>query len=52
MESPRGNLPEYTVSELSQAVKRTVEDAFEIVRVQGRDFWLSNAIRRATCISR
>jgi exodeoxyribonuclease VII large subunit len=35
MESPRGNLPEYTVSELSQAVKRTVEDAFEIVRVRG-----------------
>lgn len=35
MDSPRGNLPEYTVSELSQAVKRTVEDAFEIVRVRG-----------------
>ena len=29
------NLPEYSVSELSQAVKRTVEDNFEIVRVRG-----------------
>jgi len=35
MTDPRGNLPEYSVSELSQAVKRTVEDNFEIVRVRG-----------------
>jgi len=35
MTDPRGNLPEYSVSELSQAVKRTVEDSFEIVRVRG-----------------
>ncbi|MBI1245987.1 MAG: exodeoxyribonuclease VII large subunit [Alphaproteobacteria bacterium] len=35
MTEPRGNLPEYSVSELSQAVKRTVEDNFEIVRVRG-----------------
>lgn len=29
------NLPEYTVSEISLAVKRTVEDAFPYVRVRG-----------------
>lgn len=29
------NLPEYSVSELSQALKRTVEDAFSYVRVRG-----------------
>jgi len=29
------NLPEYTVSEISQAVKRTLEGAFERVRVRG-----------------
>jgi exodeoxyribonuclease VII large subunit len=31
----RANRPEYTVSELSQALKRTVEDAFGYVRVRG-----------------
>ena len=31
----RGNLPEFTVSEISQAVKRTLEGAFERVRVRG-----------------
>ena len=29
-----GNLHEYTVSELSGAVKRTIEDAFGLVRVK------------------
>ncbi len=32
---PRPNIPEFTVSELSQAVKRTVEGAFAQVRVRG-----------------
>ena len=32
---PAGNLPEYTVSELSQALKRTVEDTYSYVRVRG-----------------
>jgi exodeoxyribonuclease VII large subunit len=31
----RLNVPEFTVSELSQAVKRTVEGAFALVRVRG-----------------
>jgi exodeoxyribonuclease VII large subunit len=31
--APRLNVPEFTVSELSQAVKRTVEGAFAMVRV-------------------
>ncbi|NQW11367.1 MAG: exodeoxyribonuclease VII large subunit [Alphaproteobacteria bacterium] len=30
-----GNLPEFTVSEISQAVKHTVESSFEHVRVRG-----------------
>ena len=30
-----GNAPVYTVSELSQAVKRTLEGAFDRVRVRG-----------------
>jgi exodeoxyribonuclease VII large subunit len=30
-----GNLPEYTVSELSQALKRTVEETYSYVRVRG-----------------
>ena len=29
------NLPEFTVSEISQAVKRTLETSFERVRVRG-----------------
>ena len=33
--APRLNVPEFTVSELSQAVKRTVEGAFALVRVRG-----------------
>ena len=32
---PASNLPEYTVSELSLKLKRTVEDAFGLVRVRG-----------------
>src|SRR5437763_13678188 len=31
----RPNLPEYTVSEIAGALKRTVEDAFPFVRVRG-----------------
>jgi len=33
-DSPR-NMPEFSVSELSQALKRTVEDAYSYVRVRG-----------------
>src|SRR5262249_56185421 len=32
---PRLNLPEVTVSELSSALKRTIEDAYGYVRVRG-----------------
>src|SRR5215204_3276528 len=35
MNEPRLNLPELTVSELSSALKRTLEDAFGYVRVRG-----------------
>ena len=35
MNTPAGNLPEFTVSELAGSVKRTVEDAFGHVRVRG-----------------
>jgi exodeoxyribonuclease VII large subunit len=35
MELPRTNTPEFTVSELAQAVRRTVEDEFQFVRVRG-----------------
>src|SRR5260370_16563656 len=34
-EPTRLNIPEWTVSELSAALKRTVEDAFGYVRVRG-----------------
>src|SRR5207249_5734326 len=34
-EPARLNIPEWTVSELSAALKRTVEDAFGYVRVRG-----------------
>lgn len=34
-EPPRLNIPEWTVSELSAALRRTVEDAFGYVRVRG-----------------
>jgi exodeoxyribonuclease VII large subunit len=33
--TPGTNLPEYTVSELSQALKRSIEDGFAHVRVRG-----------------
>ena len=33
--TPRSNLPEYTVSELSAALKRSIEDNFSQVRVRG-----------------
>ena len=32
---PRSNLAEYTVSELSRALKRSIEDNFALVRVRG-----------------
>jgi exodeoxyribonuclease VII large subunit len=35
MDEPRINVPEWTVSELSAALKRTVEDAYGQVRVRG-----------------
>src|SRR6202167_4216058 len=35
VDEPRLNLPELTVSELSTAVKRTIEDAYGYVRVRG-----------------
>jgi exodeoxyribonuclease VII large subunit len=35
MDEPRINIPEWTVSELSAALKRTVEDAYGFVRVRG-----------------
>jgi len=35
MNEPRLNLPELTVSELSVALKRTIEDAYGYVRVRG-----------------
>src|SRR6195256_2206484 len=35
MQEPRVNIPEWTVSELSAALKRTVEDAYGHVRVRG-----------------
>ena len=35
MADNRSNLPEFTVSEISLAVKRTLEGAFERVRVRG-----------------
>src|SRR5689334_2615439 len=34
-DAPRANLPEYTVSELSAAVKRSLEQGFSYVRVRG-----------------
>lgn len=34
-EAARANLPEFSVSEISAALKRTVEDAFAFVRVRG-----------------
>ena len=34
-ENPSPNVPEYSVSELSGAIKRTIEDAFGFVRVRG-----------------
>jgi exodeoxyribonuclease VII large subunit len=35
MNEPRVNIPEWSVSELSAALKKTVEDAFGFVRVRG-----------------
>ena len=35
MSEPLGNLPEFTVTELSSAIKRAIEDGFAFVRVRG-----------------
>ena len=35
MNEPRLNIPEWTVSELSAALRKTVEDAYGYVRVRG-----------------
>jgi exodeoxyribonuclease VII large subunit len=43
MADNRSNLPEYSVSEISQAVKRTLEGAFERVRVRGEISGLKRA---------
>jgi exodeoxyribonuclease VII large subunit len=40
---PIANLPEYSVSEISNALKRTVEDAFPLVRVRGEISGLKSA---------
>ena len=45
-ESPAGNLanlPEYSVTELSAALKRTVEEKFPFVRVRGEVSGLKQA---------
>ncbi|HEY1632042.1 MAG TPA: exodeoxyribonuclease VII large subunit [Rhizomicrobium sp.] len=42
-ESTTNNLPEYSVSEIAGALKRTVEDAFPFVRVRGEISGLKNA---------
>jgi len=42
-ESSPNNLPEYSVSEIAGALKRTVEDAFPFVRVRGEISGLKNA---------
>jgi exodeoxyribonuclease VII large subunit len=34
-EAPKANLPEFSVSEIAAALKRTVEDSFPFVRVRG-----------------
>jgi len=34
-DAPRANLPEFSVSEIAAALKRTVEDSFPFVRVRG-----------------
>jgi len=45
------NLPEFTVSEISGAIKRTLEGEFGRVRVRG-EITEMNAIRPGTSISR
>ena len=46
------NLPEYSVSELSSAIKRTLEDAFGYVRLRGEISGFRGPHPRATAISR
>jgi exodeoxyribonuclease VII large subunit len=40
---PAANLPEYSVSEIANALRRTVEDAFPLVRVRGEISGLKHA---------
>lgn len=41
MAAPSGNIPEFTVSELSKALKKTLEESFSFVRVRGEISGLS-----------
>ena len=45
MTETNNNIPEYSVSELSQALKRSVEDSFSFVRVRGE---ISGLMRAAS----
>ena len=45
------NLVEYTVSELAFALKRTVEDAYGLVRLRGEISGFKGRIRAAIAIS-
>jgi exodeoxyribonuclease VII large subunit len=47
-----GNVAEYTVTELSQALKRTVEERFSWVRVRGEVFGFKRAASGHLCRSR
>ena len=51
-EQARLNVPEWTVSELSAALKKTVEDAFGYVRVRGEISGYRDRTPPATAISR
>ncbi len=48
---PRLNIPEWTVSELSAALKKTVEDSYGYVRVRGEITATAARIPPATAIS-
>ncbi len=48
--APPGNLPEWTVSELSAALKKTVEDAYGYVRVRGEVSGFKGAVALRPCL--
>ena len=52
MNHPASNVAEYTVSELSFALKRTVEDKFEHVRVRGEISGFKGAVGSGHCYFR